>query len=47
VEEWAEIMGMKIHSIYTDGKGKQYLFDKESGKTIRIKPRRLLKIVKK
>lgn len=46
-EEWANTNGIKTYTLHTDNKGKQFLFDKETGKTMRIKPKvEHLKVVK-
>ena len=37
MEEWADMNGIKTYTMYKDQKGREFLFDKESGKTIRIK----------
>ena len=44
VEEWAEQNGVRSFTMYKDSKGKEYMFDKETGKTTRVrkcKPRYL------
>ncbi|CAM2998720.1 hypothetical protein HAHI6034_11160 [Hathewaya histolytica] len=48
MEEFAETMGIKTYTMHTDDKGKQFLFDKEVGKTVRInKPmKRHLKVIR-
>ena len=48
MEQWAEENGIKTYSMHTDSKGKQYLFDKETGKTIKVrKPRpKYMKVIK-
>jgi hypothetical protein len=47
-EELADVMGWKTYKMYTDAKGKQYLLDRETGKTMKVrKPRpRYLKVIK-
>lgn len=40
MEEWAGIMGVKTYTMHTDPKGKQFLFDKETGKTTSVKKAR-------
>ena len=46
-EEWADMNGIKTYTKHTDQQGKEFLFDKETGKTIKInKPRpKHLKVV--
>lgn len=48
MEEWARIMGLKTYTMHTDQNGKQFLFDKETGKITRLrKPKpRYLKLVR-
>lgn len=39
-EEWAEENGIKTYTMHTDSKGKQYLYDADTGKSIKVrKPR--------
>lgn len=47
-EQWAEENGIKTYSLHKDNKGKEYLFDKETGKTIKVKKTKpkYLKVVK-
>lgn len=47
-EEWAADMGIKTYTMHTDSQGKQYLYDKETGKTNPLKkPKpKYLKVVK-
>lgn len=46
--EWAEMNELKTYSMHTDNKGKEFLLDKETGKTVRTKKKtpRHLRIVK-
>lgn len=46
-EEWADEVGLKTYTMHTDQKGREFIFDKETGKTARIKkPRpRYLKVL--
>lgn len=37
MEEWADMNGVKTYTMHKDQKGREFLFDNESGKTIRIK----------
>lgn len=37
MEEWAGIMGVKTYTMHTDPKGKQFLFDKMTGKTTKVR----------
>jgi len=48
MEEWAEDNGVKTFTMHTDQKGKQFLFDKETGKTTRVKKvkPRYLKVIR-
>ena len=48
MEEWADKMGLKTYTMCTDHKGKQFLYDKETGKTTKVrKPKpRYLKLIK-
>ncbi|HDK7140050.1 TPA: phage infection protein [Clostridium botulinum] len=48
MEEFAETMGIKTYTMHIDAKGKQFLFEKETGKTIRVnKPKeKHLKVIK-
>lgn len=45
--EWAEMNGLKTYTSHTDPKGKEYLLDREKGKTIKVKKKypRHLKLV--
>lgn len=46
-EEIAKELGLKTYRLYQDSKGKKFLFDDETGKTIRIKERpKHLKLIK-
>lgn len=36
-ESFADTMGMKTYTMHTDSNGKQFLFDKETGKTTRLR----------
>lgn len=47
-EDLADMMGVKTYNLYTDSKGREYVFDKETGKTARAKkPKpRYLKVIK-
>jgi len=49
MDDFARIMGVKTYTKFTDDKGREFLLDKETGKTIKLeksKPRRRLKLVK-
>jgi hypothetical protein len=50
MEEWADTIGIKTYTKLTDDKGKEFMFDKETGKTTKIKkskPKpRYLKVIK-
>lgn len=37
MDEFAQIMGLKTYTKYTDEKGREFILDKENGKTIRVK----------
>lgn len=47
-EEFADTMGLKTYTMNTDDKGREYLFDNETGKTAMVKkPRpKYLKVIK-
>jgi len=46
-EEMAKELGLKTYRLYKDGQGKKFLFDKEIGRTIRVKERpKHLKVIK-
>lgn len=47
-EEWADAVGLKTYSLHTDSKGRQYVIDPETRKTLKVRPakRRHLKIAK-
>lgn len=47
MEEWADMNGVKTYTKHTDTQGKEFLFDKETGKTMKVnKPRpKHLKVV--
>ncbi|WP_029229210.1 hypothetical protein [Caldicellulosiruptor acetigenus] len=38
-EEMAKELGLKTYRLYQDSQGKKFLFDEETGKTIRVKER--------
>lgn len=48
MEEWADMNGLKTYTMHTDQQGREFLFDGETGKTIRLKkkPPRYLKVIK-
>ncbi|WP_425447779.1 hypothetical protein [Dethiothermospora halolimnae] len=46
MEEFAEDMGIKTYTLHKDGNGKEFLFDKETNKTIRVSRPKRLKVVK-
>jgi len=46
-EQWAADNGISAYTLHTDSRGRQFLIDRETGQTIRVKPRRHLHIVKK
>jgi len=37
MEEWAGIMGVKTYTMHTSSKGKEFLCDRETGKTTRLR----------
>jgi len=37
MEQWAQENGFKTYTMHTDSKGRQYLFDKETGKTMKVR----------
>lgn len=45
-EQWTADNGIKTYSMHTDHKCNQFLIDRETGKTMRVKPRRHLHVVK-
>ncbi|MCP2240203.1 hypothetical protein [Thermoanaerobacterium thermosaccharolyticum] len=45
-EEFANMMGIKTYKVYTDDKGKKFLYDGETGKTMPIKEQKPFKIIK-
>ncbi|AFK86969.1 MULTISPECIES: hypothetical protein [Thermoanaerobacterium] len=45
-EEFANMMGIKTYKVYTDNKGKKFLYDSETGKTMPIKDKKSFKIIK-
>jgi hypothetical protein len=47
-EEFADEMGLKTYTVHTDSKGREFLIDKDTGKTMRVKKSkpRYLKLVK-
>ena len=47
-EEFADEMGLKTYTVHTDSKGREFLIDKDAGKTMRVKKSkpRYLKLVK-
>lgn len=46
-EEIAKELGLKTYRLYQDGQGKKFLFDEETGRTVRIKERpKHLKLIK-
>lgn len=46
-EQWAADNGIKTCSMHTDSKGCQFRIDRKTGKTIKVRPKRHLHIVKK
>jgi hypothetical protein len=46
VEEFADMMGIKTYKLFRDEKGREFLLDSETGKTMRVKPKRRLKLIK-
>lgn len=36
-QEWAEMNGLKTYTMYADQKGRKFLFDKNTGKTVKTK----------
>jgi len=46
-EEWANINGLKTYTMHKDSKGREFLFDKETGKTTRVRRKvKHIKVVK-
>ncbi|KAA5806505.1 hypothetical protein [Thermoanaerobacterium thermosaccharolyticum] len=45
-EEFANMVGIKTYKVYTDDKGKKFLYDGETGKTMPIKEQKPFKIIK-
>lgn len=47
-DEWADMNGIRTYSMHTDQKGREYLYDGDTGKTIRVKRKRprYFKVVK-
>ena len=37
METWADDNGIRIYTLHKDSKGKEYLFDKKTSKTIKVK----------
>lgn len=48
MEEWADMNGLKTYTMHTDQKGREFLFDGETGKTIKLKKKlpKHLKVIK-
>ena len=48
IEEWANMNGIKTYTLKKDGLGKEYLYDKQTGRTMKIKKKRprYLKLIK-
>lgn len=46
MEEFASMMGIKTYKVYTDDKGRKFLYDSETGKTMPIKEQKPFKIIK-
>lgn len=48
MEQWAQENGIKTYAMHTDDKGREYLLDRETGKTMKVKrPKpRYLKVVR-
>lgn len=46
MEEFADMMGIKTYKVYTDDKGKKFLYDSETGKTMPIKEQKPFKLIK-